>query len=199
MPALGEIDQQRGEFWVENPFDITSEGENLSAFERNCVYLGLDGESFVDVSFASGVDLDSDSRSVICADFNNDGAKDILVASVGGGPLRLFINTIAGLGHRVKFNLVGTTSNRAAIGTRLVLRCGQQTIVRDNFPANGFMGQHPVEMLVGVGDAEQIDSLEVRWPDGKRQVYESMPADSLISLVEGEPTASVTTLGIEAR
>ncbi len=191
MPALGEIDRERGEFWVENPFDITSSGENLSAYEKNCIYLSMDGESFMDVSYASGVDLDSDSRSVICADFDNDGAEDILVASVGGGPLRLFVNSIPQIGKRVRLDLRGTKSNRQAIGTRVVLHVGDRRIVRDNFPTNGFMGQSPVEMIVGVGEAEKIDAINVRWPTGETQRFESLPVDAIITITEGQEEAVV--------
>jgi hypothetical protein len=191
MPALGEIDRERGEFWVENPFDITSSGENLSAYEKNRIYLSMDGESFMDVSYASGVDLDSDSRSVICADFDNDGAEDILVASVGGGPLRLFVNSIPQIGKRVRLDLRGTKSNRQAIGTRVVLHVGDRRIVRDNFPTNGFMGQSPVEMIVGVGEAEKIDAINVRWPTGETQRFGSLPVDAIITITEGQEKAVV--------
>ena len=52
LPELGRVDREAGEFWVENPFDITSGGYNLSAFERNRLYLNLGGLSFLDASFA---------------------------------------------------------------------------------------------------------------------------------------------------
>ena len=86
LPELGEVDRDAGEFWYENPFQIVTNGENLSAFERNCLFMNLDGQAFIDGSFASGADIDSDSRSVIATDMNADGAIDLLVGSVGGGP-----------------------------------------------------------------------------------------------------------------
>jgi len=194
MPALGEVDRDRGEFWVENPFLIPSSGENLSAYETNRLYTNLDGESFIDVSFTSGVDLDADSRSVICADFNNDGAEDMLVCSVGGGPLRLFINRFPNRGHRLKVNLVGVDSNRAAIGSRVTVHLGNERIVRDCFPANGFMGQGPPELLIGIGDADRVDRLEVRWPTGELQVFEDIAADSQVTITENESELSLESL-----
>lgn len=191
MPALGEVDEDRGEFWVENPFDIPSAGENLSAYETNRLYTNLDGQAFIDVSFTSGVDLDSDSRSVICADFNNDGAEDMLVCSVGGGPLRLFINQFPNRGHRLKVDLIGVDSNVAAIGSRVTVHCGDRRIVRDCFPTNGFMGQSPPELLIGLGDSDHVDRLEVRWPTGKVQFFEGLSADSRITITENEPELSL--------
>ena len=189
LPQLGEVDEEAGEFWVENPFAMVRNGDNLSAYERNKVYLSVSGESFLDVSVASGADLDADSRAVIAADFTGDNAPDLLIGSVGGGSLRLFRNVYPQR-NRVRIELVGVESNRSAIGTRIIAQCGERKIVRDLFAVNGFMGQGPGEMLLGIGDAEQIDQLTVRWPTGKTQVFVDVPAGSPVTIREGESTLS---------
>jgi len=193
-PALGDIDHDGGEFWVENPFDIVSTGNNLSAYERNRMYLNVEGQGFIEASFASTADIDADSRAVIASDFDLDGAPDILVGSVGGGPLRLFLNRFPAAHRRVRLDLVGVESNRPAIGTRAVVEAGGRRIVRDLFPANGSTGQAPVELLIGLGDAEKIDRLTLRWPGGKRQVFENLPVDSRISLTEGSAETAIAPL-----
>ena len=58
LQVIGEIDEEAGEFWTKNPFQMPNERENLSSFERNRTFLSLDGNSFIDVSFASGADID---------------------------------------------------------------------------------------------------------------------------------------------
>jgi hypothetical protein len=170
IDSIGELDTEAGEFWVKNPFLMPTERANLSAFERNRTFLNLDGQSFLDVSFASGADIDSDSRSVVAADFNRDGATDLLVGSVGGGPLRLFLNRFPPANY-ARVNLQGEASNRRGIGARLTATVGGRKIVRDIFPHNGFMGQGATELVIGLGSAEVIDRLEVRWPSGKIQSY----------------------------
>ena len=185
-PQLGHIDRDAGEFWVENPFMMPAAGHNLSAYERNRLYLNVDGRAFLDASFASRADIDSDSRSAVAADFDGDGAMDLLVCSVGGGPLRLFRNRFPSQGHRLRLELVGTESNRAAIGSRVILQCGQEQIVRDLFPPNPFMGQGPPRLLIGVGKAEKIDRLMVRWPTGKTQEFHDLPVDRPITITEGQ-------------
>ena len=52
-PQLGEIDKEAGELWVGNPFQLVNQGDNLSAYERNRLYLNVDGQRFIDASFAS--------------------------------------------------------------------------------------------------------------------------------------------------
>ena len=185
IEALGDLDTEAGEFWVENPFMMIGMRANLSAYERNRTFLNVDGKSFIDMSFASAVDLDSDSRSVIAADFDRDGATDLLVSSVGGGPLRLFLNRFPKQ-NSVRIELVGSKSNRAAIGARLIAHVGSRQIVRDVFPANGFMGQGPAEVSLGLGSAERIDRLEVRWPSGKTQEFAKLPAGRPLRIDEGQ-------------
>ena len=185
LPELGKVDREAGEFWVANPFFMPMQGKNLSAFERNRLYLNVLGKDFLDVSFASNADIDSDSRSVIAADFDRDGAPDLLVASVGGGPLRLFNNRCPQK-NRVRVELVGTKSNRSAIGSRVIAHYGGRKILRDLFAVNAFMGQAPPEMSLGLGDATKIDQLRVRWPTGKLQVFDNVPSGSHLKIVEGE-------------
>lgn len=183
LEAIGEIDEEAGEFWTKNPFQMPNERENLSSFERNRTFLNLDGNSFIDVSFASGADIDSDSRSVVAADFNRDGATDLLVGSVGGGSLRLFLNRFPKANFS-RIRLEGSRSNRAGIGARLTATVERQKLIRDLFPQNGFMGQGPAEIILGLGDAKVIDRLEVRWPSGKTQIYKNLAANRYFLLKE---------------
>ena len=194
LPQLGAVDEAAGEFWVENPFLIPSIGANLSAYERNRMFLNVDGSSFLNVSYASAADIDSDSRSVISADFDQDGAPDLLVGSVGGGPLRLFANRFPPGNRRVRIELIGITSNRYGIGTRLTAHCGSRQIVRDLFPPNGFMGQGPVSLELGVGPIERIDRLSLRWPNGSVQDLSDLPVDCSLAIVEGRSDYTVSPL-----
>ncbi len=192
LPRLGEVDEDGGEFWVENIMMIPGQGRNLSAYERNRVYVNTSGNGFLDCSFTSGADLDSDSRSVIATDFNRDGSVDLLIGSVGGGPLRLFLNNADTENNSVSIDLIGVKSNRSAIGTRVIAECGAKRITRDLFAANGFMGTAPAEMLIGIGREEQIDRLIVRWPTGEEQVFRNIPANARISITEGDDQFNMT-------
>lgn len=198
LPEIGKVDREAGELWVGNPFALIDGRNNLSAYERNRLYLNRPGEAFVDASFASRVDIDSDSRTPIAADFDRDGAPDLLVGSAGGGVLRLFRNRFPDDVNRVRFELVGTHSNRAAIGTRLIAYCGDRQIVRDVFASNPCQGMAPVDMLVGIGNADAIDRLEVRWPDGQRQEFVDLPADRQITITEGSSEFQVGPLALDA-
>ncbi len=187
LPELGAVDRENGEFWVGNAFQMPKMGENLSAYERNCLFLNVGGEGFLNASFASAADIDADSRAAIPADFDRDGAVDLLVGSVGGGPMRLFRNRFPSTMRSVRVHLEGTRSNRPGIGSRIVATVAGRKIVRDVFPADGFSGQAPEEVLIGVGRAERIDSLTVRWPTGQTEELKDIPVEAKAILIrEGE-------------
>ena len=190
IPKRRELDEEHGEFWVKNPFWMPGERQNLSAFERNRLYLNARQGPYVDASFASSADIDADSRSVVAADFDRNGAPDLLVCSVGGGPLRLFLNRFPQQ-NRAHVEFVGKTSNRQGIGARIILECGGQKIIRDIFPPNPFMGQGPPLRQVGVGRATRIDRLTIRWPTGSVDEFRDLPVNRRVRLVEGEAKPQV--------
>ena len=187
LEARGPLDEELGEFWVEHPFQMPGQRHNLSAYEPNRLFLNAGGERFIDASFASAAAIDADSRSVVVADFDGNNTLDLLVGSVGGGPLRLFQNQIPSAGRYIQLRLTGTDANRPAIGSRVTLEIADRQIVRDLFPANGFMGQNPPGLLIGVGDTESVNRLTVRWPSGKSQAVERVPVGKTLFLTEGDP------------
>lgn len=192
LPEIGDVDRESGELWVANALRLPENGENLSAFEQNRLFLNVDGKRFVDGSFASNADIDSDSRSVIAADFDRDGAVDLLVASAGGGPVRLFSNRLT-QGNRIEIRLKGVTSNRMGIGSRIVAHCGDRKIVRDLIPQNGFMGIGPALAWIGTGKADKIDRLTIRWPTGESQEFLDVDVNRSIQIEEGSDQIETVT------
>ena len=191
LPVKGKLDHELGEFWAENVFQMPANRQNLSAYESNRVFLNDGGDRFIEVSVASQAGLDSDSRSVISTDFDGDHRPDILVGSVGGGALRLFLNDVPNSGNRVRIKLTGQGSNRSGIGCRVIAKIGDRQIVRDIFPSNGFMGQSPADVLIGTGTATQIDELTVRWPTGETQTFGDVASNTVVAVTEGASALAV--------
>ena len=193
IPQIGDLDVETGEFWREHTFEMGRGNDNLSAYEANRMFLNLDGKQFLDCSFGSGCDIDADSRSVVAADFSRDGGTDLLVGSVGGGPLRLFANQLLDGNHSIRIDLEGKKSNRQGIGSRVVATVGGKRIIRDLFPTNGCLGQGPAELLMGVGSATNIDQLEIRWPDGTKQSFDNISVDGVVTVTEGSDAIRFTS------
>jgi enediyne biosynthesis protein E4 len=192
VPLPGKLDPSLGEFWVENTWQIPVYGHNLSAFERNRAYLNFKGESFFDISHLTGADSDGDGRAVVAADFRNVGQLDLIVRQAGGGPLLLYENRLPRKNY-LEVSLRGRQSNRQGIGARLTAVVAGRPQVRELYPANSFQSQTPDMVHFGLGDAEVVESLTIRWPSGKVQVLNNLAKNRHIVIDEGLDGADAAT------
>jgi hypothetical protein len=179
----GEVDKSLGEFWVENPWDIARKGFNLSAYERKRTWMNVNGADFLDISFLTGADTDGDGRCVVAADFSNNGRQDLILRQVGGGPLHFYENNFPQR-HYLKVSLRGTKSNRQGIGARLVAEVQGRQIVRELYPLNSFRSAMPNLVHFGLGDAEKVDRLTIRWPSSAIQVLNDVKGDGHVVIDE---------------
>jgi len=184
----GALDEKLSEFWVGNPWEIVQHGHNLSAFERNRIYLNVGGREFLDVSHLSGADSDGDGRGVVAADFRNTGMLDLIVRQVGGGSLLYYENRLP-RSHYLTVTLRGDKSNRRGIGARLTAEVQGRKIVRELFPSNGYLSQAPAQVHFGLGQDAVMDRLTIRWPSGRVQVLSGVAADRHIVVDEGKDGA----------
>ncbi|MFL5339962.1 MAG: CRTAC1 family protein [Gemmataceae bacterium] len=181
----GKLDGSLHEFWVSNPWQIVSNGHNLSSFERNRAFWNVKGGAFLEISHLSGADSDGDGRSVVAADFRNTGMLDLIVRQAGGGPLLLYENRLPKKNY-LMVSLRGRQSNRQGIGARLVAVVKGQPLVRELFPANGFHSQAPNQVHFGLADADAVEKLTIRWPSGKVQELKDLKGGRHIVVDEGQ-------------
>jgi hypothetical protein len=194
IAAPGAIDADLKEFWVESPWEIFNR-ENLSAFERDRAFLNVRGKAFLEISYLTGADNEGDGRAVVAADFFNTGRLDLVLRQVGGGPLVLYENRFPQK-HYLKVSLRGSTkSNRQGIGARLVAVVNGQQLVRELFPHNTYLSQAPNVVHFGLGDAERVRRLTIRWPSGRVQELHDLRGDRHIIVDESrEGPAAVQTV-----
>jgi enediyne biosynthesis protein E4 len=143
--------------------------------------------TFEEVSKPAGLaDMPLQSRrGVAFGDVANNGNIDMVVLNVGEPP-SLLINRNASPNHRVVFKLVGTKSNRAAIGARVTIRSAGMTQLDEVRGGGSYLSQNDLRLHFGLGSASMIDSVEVRWPNGKAEVLKSVAADKIYTVVEGQ-------------
>lgn len=189
VPAAGELDSADGQFWVGSPWDIVNQEYNLSAYERNRLFLNLGGTQFADVSYLTGTDSDGDGRAVIAADIDGDGMQDLLVRQAGGGPLLVFRNKFPKQ-HSLTVSLRGTRSNALGVGARLIAVVGDRRIVRELYGANTYVSQMPSQVHFGLGSQTKLDRLTIHWPSGLVQELTDVQGDRHIQIVEGQSRES---------
>ena len=193
----GELDQDLGEFWVGNPFQIFAH-HNLSSFERNRAYINVKGKGFLEISHLTSADDDGDSRSILALDIFEPGKLDLVLRQVGGGPIKIFKNEFPSANY-LKVSLDGIKSNSLGIGSRLIAHVGDKKLVRELYPINSYQSQQPAWVHFGLGDAEKIDKLEIIWPSGVRQELPDVEVNRHILVVEGNDEIKKYALSTPAR
>ena len=145
-----------------------------------------DGTVFVDVASTIGCLDNQHSSCVSAGDFNNDGYLDLYVNN-NGTANRLFKNNANSTNKWIIFKLQGITSNRSAIGSRVTIRTGANTQIREVEGGSGGKGQNSLPLEFGIGTATVIDSVIVRWSNGTIQRFANIVPNRIVNLIEGQP------------
>jgi hypothetical protein len=124
-------------------------------------------------------------RGAAFGDINNDGCVDIVTLNVGEPP-SLLLNHCDHGNHRVLFRLLGTRSNRLAIGARVTVRTGRMTQISEVKAGSSYISQSDLRQHFGLGSSARIDEVEVRWPNGNREKFQGLPADFIYTIAEGQ-------------
>ena len=156
---------------------------SLSGYERSRVYLNRGVAGWVDVAKKVGVTDEYDGRAVALADLSNHGAVDVIVANQNQ-PALLYRNTPEPSNHWIAFKLVGTRSNRSAIGAEVMLESGDLRQRRVVDGGSGFASQNDRRLHFGLGAREWVDRITISWPSGVRQIVTRPPIDGFVTITE---------------
>ena len=126
-------------------------------------------------------------RAAAYADVDNDGDLDLVITQVGGRPALLRNDQRAGH-HWVRLRLAGAPPNGDAIGAVVSARTGDLTQTRTVMPARSYLAQVELPLTFGLGAAEQVDEVTVRWPDGGVERWRDLAADRTHTLRVGAGT-----------
>ena len=151
--------------------ELLDSGASLSGHERNCFFLNTGDGQFATASATSGFDFYDDARAVARTDWDHDGDIDLLFANRTAPRLRFLKNQSNSINNFVAVKLIGTTSNRDAIGARVILKSGDRTLLRGLRAGEGFLGQSSKWLHFGLGDSKAIDELTVHWPGGESETF----------------------------
>jgi hypothetical protein len=142
--------------------------------------------AFENVSDRSGPAIMEQHSSRGCAfgDFDNDGNVDVVVMNMGEPP-SLLRNETSNDNHWLKLKLIGTKSNRSAIGAKAFVSSEGRRQRQEVLSQSSFYSQSDLRLHFGLGSANTAD-VEIQWPSGLTEVYTGVKSNQILSLREGQ-------------
>ncbi|HEU5458806.1 MAG TPA: CRTAC1 family protein [Terracidiphilus sp.] len=123
-------------------------------------------------------------RGAAFGDLNNDGRIDIVVSVLNGSP-QILINRTRNANHWILLNLIGTKSNRDGLGTRVKITTALGSQWNQATTAVGYNSSSDKRVHFGLGSATVIQTIQLDWPSGIRQVLHNIKADQILTIKEG--------------
>ena len=183
--AMSKIAGANGRFFEDAATWPAFGNASLSGYEPSRVYVNRGAAGWVDVAKNVGVADLYDGRAVALADLSNRGAVDVIVANQNQPPV-LYRDYPDSTNHWIAFKLIGTRSNRSAIGAEVVLESGELKQRRIVDGGSGFASQNDRRVHFGLGSREWVDRVFIYWPSGTRQTISSPLIDRFVTITEPE-------------
>jgi enediyne biosynthesis protein E4 len=149
-------------------------------------YHNVGGKRFEDVSSLAGAVFGERLVARGCAfgDFDNNGTWDVLINPINDRPRLLRCNRVSG-NNWITLKLIGTKSNRSAIGARVRCVTGNHQQIQEVRSGGSHFSQNDLRIHFGLGGAARIAQLEIAWPSGQVDHIKDLPANQIMTLREG--------------
>lgn len=166
----------------------------LESIVPNKLFQNIGGKKFVDVTTPARVGHLQKGHAISFADVDNDGDQDIYIELGGAYKGDAFHNAFYinpdqdELNNWIVLDLVGTKTNRSAIGSRIkitITEGGQKRCIYRDVNSGGSFGASPLRKEIGIGRAEAIDEIEIRWHGGEPQVFRNVRPNQFLRITEG--------------
>jgi enediyne biosynthesis protein E4 len=202
--------------------EVDSEHLGSSFQEPRILYHNNGNATFTDISATAGPGITQarSSRGLAIGDLWNDGRLSAVVSNMNAPP-SLLVNQIRTANHWVAFRAIGASgtpsqsatarpaaaasdppnnsapptlkSTRDAIGARLRVKAGPRTLIEEVRSGSSFDSNNDVRVHFGLGAASKIDWVEVRWPSGLLEKFETLKVDAIHTLKEGSGIRTAAT------
>jgi enediyne biosynthesis protein E4 len=145
--------------------------------------------TFSDISSSAGsaITATASSRGLAVGNLWNDGRMSAVINNMNAVP-SLLVNQVKTANHWVAVHTVGTKSNRDGIGARIRVKAGERILVDEVRSGSSYISNNDMRVHFGLGKANKIEWVEVRWLSGLTEKFSNLPVDQIHTLVEGKGT-----------
>jgi len=145
----------------------------------------IDEEKFADVSLERGEYFKKEyvGRGTCIGDYDNDGDMDVLIVNLNDS-CRFLRNNKGNQNNWLILSLIGTSSNRDGIGTRIKISSDGREQIAQKKSTTGYISQNDPRIHFGLGKSEMVERIEIIWPSGKVQVLENISANKILEVKE---------------
>ncbi|MEH6536260.1 MAG: FG-GAP-like repeat-containing protein [Psychroserpens sp.] len=152
-------------------------------------YESNNGNNFtVNNSYFPGDNRSSHSNAI--GDINNDGLIDVVVIN-NDDLIFLWKNVSPNPLNWIKLKLLGTESNKNAVGAKIEISINNEKQYRYTFCGQGYLAQYGSKVHFGVGTNTVIDYIKINWPSGIEETYFNVPANQTMNIIEGDGTLNI--------
>ena len=153
--------------------------------QKTLLYRNLGNGKFADITASAGPGFTPrrPSRGLAIGDLDGDGRPEIVIVNMNDRPAVL--RNMGPRRNAVGIAFEGTRSNRSAIGARCVVEAGGRKQIGEVMSGGSFYSQNSMTLYFGLGSADKIDRIEVRWPAGSTQSWVGVAANRTLVITEG--------------
>jgi hypothetical protein len=178
---------------------LVSIGEHsLNGYERDCLFRNNGDATFTDVAYVNQADRVEDGRGISVLDYDHDGFVDVLLRNYRQ-PAQLLHNTgraAVSRGRWIAIKLIGTRSNRDAVGARITVVSAGGQQMREVRAGSGYLSGSSLVQHFGLHQDASVQTIHVHWPSGAETTLRDIAADQRLILREGE---TVAVAGLDER
>jgi enediyne biosynthesis protein E4 len=159
--------------------------------QKTLLYRNLGNGRFADVTDSAGPGFAPlrPARGLATGDLDGDGRPEVVIVNMNEKPALL--KNVGPRQNAIAVRLAGTRSNRSAIGARCTIEAGGRKQIAEVVSGGSYFSQNSLTLYFGLGKAETVDRIEVRWPMGETQTWTNVAANRTVALTEG--TAGIAT------